>query len=318
MTSLNITDGDTFSSYTTSLGAAANKTMDSSTDKSMTPPATPSSKLALTEKYPPIKWSTFKSLKQIVASQYENMSKGNENQYLSFSHVSSKKFESIETHRLELGCGVSFTYFADIETMIVKLPSEAHERAHQTLGQRIQHITITPMRLGLEEFTGLGATKYVGADASTKEGDSSWKNLRTRPNKGDWPTLVIEAGMSESLPRLRTDARWWIEHSAGKVNIVLLVWIRPTVKTVKIEKWVSGPAPVTRSSPRLALTNTLPIQTAEITINQSNTPSVIVGAPLRLEFDKLFDRPANLLLEQDVMFTSQDLDDWVKWLWVGI
>jgi hypothetical protein len=30
--------------------------------------------------------------------------------------------------------------------------------------------------------------------------------LEELSNKGDWPSLIIEAGMSESLPRLRSDA----------------------------------------------------------------------------------------------------------------
>ncbi|KAL1982153.1 hypothetical protein VTN96DRAFT_1688 [Rasamsonia emersonii] len=279
-------------------------------------PVPPSSELALTEKYPPVKFSTFKDLRKIVASQYKKLSDGDENQHLSFSHVTPKQFETIEEHRVDLGRGVSFTYFGDIETLIIKLPSQVHERAHCMFGERMVR-AVTAMQLGPEEFAGYGATKYVGENASSKEGDSSWKNLRVRSNKGDWPTLVIEAGMSESMPRLHTDARWWIEHSAGKVNIVLLIWIRPSIKAIKIEKWVPGAAPVTKTSSCLR-SNAFPTLTEEITIDQSNTPSVIKGTPLRLEFDKIFDRPANPPVEQDVVFSSQDLDDWTRWLWVGL
>ncbi|KAJ5145936.1 uncharacterized protein N7515_000500 [Penicillium bovifimosum] len=31
-----------------------------------------------------------------------------------------------------------------------------------------------------------------------------------------WPTFVIETGLSESLPRLREDARWWFNNSPTK------------------------------------------------------------------------------------------------------
>lgn len=184
-----------------------------------------------------------------------------------------------------------------------------------TFGQRIDR-TIAAMGLGYDEFYGLGATKYVGRNASAKESDSSWKNLRIRSNKGDWPSLV-EAGMSESLPRLHSDARWWIEHSGGKVNIVLLIWIRPAIKTIKIEKWEPEQAPITRTSARLNPSNAFPTQTADITI-QSGSNTVVTGAPLSLEFSKIFDRPAVPPTEHDCILTVQDLTDWATLLWIGL
>jgi hypothetical protein len=124
--------------------------------------------------------------------------------------------------------------------------------------------------------------------------------------------------MSESLRRLRSDAKWWLAHSAGRVNIVLLVWIRPAAKAITIEKWILGSPPVTRTSARLARSYTFPTRTAEIKIDQSQTPPRIVGAPLILEFHKVFDRPAVAPLEGDIEFSSQDLDDWATSLWVGL
>jgi hypothetical protein len=66
----------------------------------------------------------------------------------------------------------------------------------------------------------------------------------------------------------------------------------PAIKTVKIEKWVPGRAPWGANTPRVQ-PNAFPTKTAEIKIDQSTTPSVIDGAPLIIEFDKVFDRPAN-------------------------
>jgi hypothetical protein len=135
-----------------------------------------------------------------------------------------------------------------------------------------------PMGIAFEEFYGLGSSTYRRQNASAKESDSSWINLRIRPNTGHWPCFIIEAGMSESMPRLRSDARWWIEHSAGTVNLVLFIWVQPAGKKVKIEKWIPGPVPTTRRSPRFAQ-NIFPTRTAEISIDQSQTPSIIQGAP---------------------------------------
>lgn len=183
--------------------------------------------------------------------------------------MSRRKFERIKKRRTDLGRRVRFTYFGDIQTLIIKLPTEVHERAHLNFGQLILKKAIE-MGIDYDQFYGIGATKYVGQarqSASTKEGDSSWKNLRIRSEIGDWPSLVIEAGLSESLPRLRSDARWWIAHSGGRMNIVLLIWIRPATKTVKIEKWEST----------ATADQSIAVPTAEITI-QSN--STVTGAPL--------------------------------------
>jgi hypothetical protein len=92
----------------------------------------------------------------------------------------------------------------------------------------------------------------------------------------------------------------------------------PAIKTVKIEKWVPGPAPPTRANTPRVQSNAFSIKTAEIKIDQSTTPSVIDGAPLIIEFDKVFDRLANPPNEHDVMFSGQDLAEWASWLRVGL
>lgn len=83
-------------------------------------------------------------------------------------------------------------------------------------------------RMGLErELVGLGATEYKqldpsGAPRTTGEGDSVLKPISKRPSGKDFPTLVIEAGYTQTWLSLRTKARWWFEHSKYDVKIVLL------------------------------------------------------------------------------------------------
>src|ERR1700733_12632620 len=40
--------------------------------------------------------------------------------------------------------------------------------------------------------------------------------LRVRPHEADWPTIVIQAGWSESLRKLRPDAGFWLEFWRGR------------------------------------------------------------------------------------------------------
>ncbi|KAH8429186.1 uncharacterized protein LDX57_006855 [Aspergillus melleus] len=129
----------------------------------------------------------------------------------------------------------------------MKLQTPVQGRAHSLLGQMTARKAQT-MGLGLMDFAGQGATKYVGQQKSTNEGDASFINLRQRPNKDDWPHLVIEAGLPQSLPRLQSAARWWLEHSGGKVDLVVLLSIKPTEKEVTISKWVPGPVSTARYS----------------------------------------------------------------------
>jgi hypothetical protein len=89
----------------------------SSIHQMMDIPVPPFSDLALTEAYPPTKFTTLPKLTATVSFHREDMvNRNNENQYLSFNHVTEKGFERIKKHQVKLG-HVRFTYFADIETL---------------------------------------------------------------------------------------------------------------------------------------------------------------------------------------------------------
>lgn len=280
------------------------------------PQTSSSSEIAFTGVYPPREFETVKKCQNAVLDQVAKLARGdNGDQYVSFRGVGVKEFERIEARRLELGRGVTFSYFPDMESLLVKLPTKAHERAHNSFGTMLAMSKVGPMGMHLSEFMGQGATKYVGEDGSSKESDSSWVNADVRPNEGDWPHFVIEAGMSESLQRLRADARWWIEHSKGQVGIVLVIQITPGSKTINLEKWIPGPRPSTRSSSRVSAA-AFPMQTAAISIVQSRTPSVN-GGPLILEFERVFGRPPQQP-EADISLSAPELDSWARAIWIGI
>ena len=49
------------------------------------------------------------------------------------------------------------------------------------------------------------------------------------------PTVVVEAGWSESLPKLHQDMRLWLNGGAGFVQVVLLIkWTKITRNRVKV------------------------------------------------------------------------------------
>ena len=80
----------------------------------------------------------------------------------------------------------------------------------------------------------VGATKYKRPNFS-KEGDTAYCPLPSREQETDWPTIVLESGLSEMHTRLRHDAQWWIVNSGGDVNIVIIISIKPAQKTLLVE-----------------------------------------------------------------------------------
>ena len=65
------------------------------------------------------------------------------------------------------------------------------------------------MEMGIDRFKlrSTATTRYYGTN-SAKEGDAGFRPMPERRRIDDWPTFVIESGVSESLARLRIDAGW--------------------------------------------------------------------------------------------------------------
>ncbi|KAL1859305.1 hypothetical protein Plec18170_002421 [Paecilomyces lecythidis] len=267
--------------------------------------------------YPPAEYRGLQALRQAILERESFLRHGGQDQYISFSNVKSSDFRTIESRRFHLGRGIAFTYFEDIETLIIKVPTKVHEKAHASIANMTYHL-VRSMGVGMYDFWPINAARFRGSNSSSKEGDSAYQNQVLRPHDYDWPNFVIEAGYSENIPNLHMDARWWIENSGGQVLMVILILISPRTKTVLIEKWIPSPQQNIRRSPRFVSPGPSPIRAAEISIDQASPTSVINGAPLVLEFDRIIGRPTQNPNERDVIFTQDDLDYWARGLWIGI
>jgi hypothetical protein len=188
----------------------------------MEPPS--ASQLALTDIHHPAPIREPQDFKSAIENRFTALEDGSlEDSYLSFSGVTPQLFEYIESRRNALGAKrVRFTYFADIETLIVKVPSEAHEKAHAIIGHEIFLRLRGHMAVDGDEVVPVQSTTFHGSGGSSKEADSAYKNLNVRSQVASWPVWVVEGGMSESKERLRGDASWWINHSNGEVQLVIL------------------------------------------------------------------------------------------------
>jgi len=233
-------------------------------------------------------------------------------QYLVFSSVTQDDLTKIDDKR---GKHTRVTYYKDINLLIIKLmPSVKHEAAHGNFGQ-MKVIKTNVMGMS-DNLYSTGATRFEGS-SSSKEADTSFKP-RSRVNETDWPTIVIEAGLSESLASLRSDAKWWLINSGGDVMIVVIISITPRNKSLRIEKWENvAPAlgrPITRANPG----GPIPRSVQEITIRPNATGAItpyrVIGAPLVLHFHKIFLR-LPIPPETDFTFSTNELAGFARTFW---
>ena len=233
-------------------------------------------------------------------------------QYLAFEHVKNGDLAKIDNARTSLGRHTRMSYYADSELLIIKImPSVKHDAAHRMLSDDLVS-KIRAMGVPKREFAPLGSGRFQGHNSS-KEADEAYKPLPSRISNRDWPTLIFECGLSDSLSRLRTDAAWWLTQSGGEVKIVLLISIKSTLPLIHLEKWglSSGHLPIARavaSNPHQS--PQIPTCLQQIDIDHN----IVNGAPLILEFENIFLRAPNPP-ETEVVFTAQDLSEWAEFLW---
>lgn len=159
-----------------------------------------------------------------------------------------------------------------------------------------------------------GAETTVGGVEEGKSPDYSFLPLArfekcAAGGQSPWPTMVIEAGSFESLPRLREEAKWWFHHSLGDVRFVLVLGVSRSRSMVYMEKWqlmhlkldnpFSQTPPLIRQSPGLQH----PFARQRVTLSCSSPSGDI---PIMLPFEALFDRPSPGS-EKDIHLRKEDL-----------
>jgi len=260
-------------------------------------------------------------LRKHVHSQTLALQKGRTNQqYLAFRGVTEDSLAKIDCKRASIGKHMRMTHYVDTGDLIIKLmPSAEHEAAHIELAFKFR-VRFLTMGLPDDCLYGQGATRFLGqsnGQRSSIEGDSAFKPSDARPNKHDWPTIVFESGLSETLNGLRHDADWWLSHSGGDVKIVIIISVKPAEKRLHIEKW-SNVTPLT-TRPATRAHPIIPVPTMQNKIDVVGVPTqppsyAVTGAPLLLEFDKILLR-APAPPEGDIIFTAGELSQWAASFW---
>lgn len=264
-------------------------------------------------------------LHQRIEAQATELEAGHTNQqYIAFRNVTNRDLEQIDRERRSLGIGTRFCYYNETKDLVIKMVTVKHECAHNMLATMLQNRLLL---MGLPEFSliPLGAARFQGIRRN-KEGDSTFKPS-TRNQDTDWPSIVFECGLSESLAMLRHDAKWWLTDSQDAVKIVVIISVTRRAKTLQVEKWVDATAH--RLTTRAHPDPSAPVPTAEAVITITGNASApttgapqpappsqytVTGAPLLLELEKLLLRPP-VASESDVIFTEAALESWAAAFW---
>jgi len=125
--------------------------------------------------------------------------------HLVFRPVTEDDLTKIEDQRHTIGRGIRLTHCTDIETLIIKVPTPEPEAATRIFTHELM-FRVRQIGLTHQDFVDFSATKSRGTP-TYKEPGSCFKPGTLHPNRLDWPTLVSEIGLSESLRQLRNDTK---------------------------------------------------------------------------------------------------------------
>ncbi|RFU26471.1 hypothetical protein B7463_g9873, partial [Scytalidium lignicola] len=249
--------------------------------------------------------------------------------------VASAQFDQIYTAMENRGrkFRLSF-YLANAKVLIITVPRLPHENLHRTLDDKISGKAMM-MRLD-DELVATGAATFrykdnTGNLLSSLEGDSARKPISLRPTEDHYPTLVIEAGFTQSWNSLRIKARAWFASSRHQVKIVLLVKLDRNQRRITFEMWKEFPPPlppetrrVTRSAsdlqPRCAHTIHITRDAGVNDVHQDrfNPASYnVIGGPLQLGFADIFLRQP-VGQEADIIISNAELISYAITVWKAV
>ncbi|KAL2180441.1 uncharacterized protein P884DRAFT_275171 [Thermothelomyces heterothallicus CBS 202.75] len=245
--------------------------------------------------------------------------------FLIVTHVSPRDFTKIEREREKRRRKFRFRrYDSNTRILFITIPTGIHEMLHLRLNQIVMRKID---RIGLwNAWFSVGAETFRPDHprGDGGEGDSTGGPMPERSG-GRWPTLVIEAGYSETLHQLHNDMQWWFRASNHDVKIVILAKFDYRQHHILLEKWeeeiLYPQGAITRSrAAAISQQNGVlePVKRQSITISRDETTNpvsynVIRGA-LVLEFRLLFLREPGPQ-EGDVILSIQDLQEYAEYVW---
>ncbi len=154
-----------------------------------------------------------------------------------------------------------------------------------------------------------GSARFGGRGGRSKEANISYIP-RSRRVKDDWPSFVIEVGVSESLGMLRRDAAFWITNSDGRTRIVIVLSVNERDRQILVERWEEVP----RIQPNRSTSNysCIPRLMQSLTLNSDVEYD---GPSLEIPAEKLFDSLPQNIPRGVFLFTPDNLNVFNTTIW---
>lgn len=197
------------------------------------------------------------------------------------------------------------------------MPGHLHENLYVQF-TRILRIKLAEMKVRKSDLIETGSAIFQG-NQNSKRADSGFKPSRHRPGES-WPTLVIECAVSESLERLRGDGSRWLQNSEAPQDVKIALLFRATKadRRIHIEMWEISDVPnplASRAHPHPHKPS--PTKIHELDIIGDDATCDVIGAPLTLDFEKIFLREPRQG-QGDIVFNIRDLKAYAANVWRGI
>jgi len=258
-------------------------------------------------------FSERESFIKVIDSQVKKLHSGEAGQYLVFAPITQEQLDAIERIRQSRRNGIRLHYFDREETLIVKIfAGPVQSLVSSGFGTRLD-VKIAQMGL-LKYISQMGATPYQGY-GSIKQANIAWEPWSPRHGAADWPSVIIECGVSQSRDRLEVEANWWFENSDGQVKIVLVISYSEEMKKIHFQQWELVTVPDSYVSPgQPTATRTAPTIMREFDL----TLGVPSRASLMLNFESVFLRPpaqGKGQREGDITFSQEDLEEYATHVW---
>ncbi|KAK0731507.1 hypothetical protein B0H67DRAFT_75807 [Lasiosphaeris hirsuta] len=263
---------------------------------------------------PTMRFTTAKDLFDVI-----NSTTGD---FLTVTSVSPIDFTKIERAREKQGRRFRFRdYDSNSQILIITIPTDLHEKLHKLLyDEFVGQVRDMGLKKSWNNIGNATRSTQGHSGRSSKEGDSTGGPKPQRATKGAWPTLVIEAGFSQSLGKLHIVMQRWFSMSNHEVKIVLLTKFNGAI--ILLEKWeeeiqVRPGATTTRHS--LQHPASVLRQSITITRNSTTNPTSynVTSGALVLSFQILFLRDPGPG-EGDFIFSVRELEEYAEEVWAQV
>lgn len=252
--------------------------------------------------------------------------------------TSAKQYDALYRERDAGGRKFRLFYLGTrTRILIITVPTGAHEIMHYMLSTRL---TGQILQGGLDlSWISTAAETRAGPSDSYGQADGNFLPFPARAGANQWPTVVFEAGYSQSEESLRAKMAWWFQASNHDVKIVVLAKAFPQTfeKRLKIEQWLERSAEVVRSGATATRRSTAAagvalqptcVQTINISwaglvpFHEATLAQVadrqqynVVRAPLVLDFELVFLRPAVGSREHDFEISADFFQHYAAGVW---